>query len=134
PEFAEGDSHGTQDDLRQQIADLLLEHVDLISADAVTVFPYSGAESLDPAYCNRLGHLLVQLLAYAVRDSRLDARGGFVGDLHRIVLERTLTMERLFTFAYLAERTALDELALDEALGATSEPWPLVAQLIRRGS
>jgi diguanylate cyclase (GGDEF)-like protein len=43
-------------------------------------------------------------------------------------------MERLFIFAYLIERTALDELALDEALGATGEAWPLVAQLIRRGS
>ncbi len=38
-------------------------------------------------------------------------------------------MERLFTFVYLIERTTLDELALDESLGATSEPWPVVAQL-----
>ena len=36
--------------------------------------------------------------------------------------------------AYLTERTVLDELALDEALGATSEPWPLVAQMVRRAS
>ena len=43
-------------------------------------------------------------------------------------------MERLFTFAYLTERTALDELALNETIGATSEPWPLVAQLVRRAS
>jgi two-component system, cell cycle response regulator len=43
-------------------------------------------------------------------------------------------MERLFTFAYLIERTTLDELALDERLGATSEPWPVVAQLVRRAS
>ena len=69
-----------------------------------------------------------------MRDGRLDARGGFVADLHRVVLERALSMERLFTFAYLTERTALDELALDDALGATSEPWPLVAQLVRRAS
>jgi diguanylate cyclase (GGDEF)-like protein len=34
----------------------------------------------------------------------------------------------------LTERTALDELALDDTLGATSEPWPLVAQLVRRAS
>jgi diguanylate cyclase (GGDEF)-like protein len=43
-------------------------------------------------------------------------------------------MERLFTFAYLTERTVLDELALHEDFGATSEPWPLVAQLVRRAS
>src|SRR5438094_210388 len=95
PGFAEEASNDIQDDLRHRISDLLLEHVDPISTDAVAIFPYSGAEMLDAAYCGRLGHLLVQLLAYAVRDSRLDARGGFVGDLHRIVLERTLTMEQL---------------------------------------
>ncbi len=41
---------------------------------------------------------------------------------------------QLFAFAYLVERASLDELALDGATGATSEPWPLVAQLIRRAS
>ena len=76
----------------------------------------------------------MQLLAFAVRDAHLDPRGGFVADLHRVILERTLSMERLATFAYLTERTALDELALDETIGATSEPWPLVAQLVRRAS
>src|SRR4029079_2374243 len=75
-----------------------------------------------------------QLLAFAVRDGRIDSRGGVVADLHRVMLERGLSMERLFTFAYLTERTALDELALDDTLGATSEPWPLVAQLVRRAS
>jgi diguanylate cyclase (GGDEF)-like protein len=51
-----------------------------------------------------------------------------------VVIDRGLSIERLFTFAYLTERTTLDELALNERLGATSEPWPLVAQLVRRGS
>lgn len=127
--------HGhIQDDLRQQTAAVLLRRVDTVTADTVAIFPYSGAETLDTDYCRRLGLLLTQLLAIAVRDGRLDARGGFVADLHRVVLERALSMERLFTFAYLTERTALDELALNDTLGVTSEPWPLVAQLVRRGS
>lgn len=123
-----------QDDLRHRISLALLERVDAITADTVAIFPYSGAETLDSVYCVRLGQLLSQLLAIAVRDGRLDARGGFVADLHRIVLERSLSIERLFTFAYLTERTALDELALNDSIGATSEPWPLVAQLVRRAS
>ena len=113
---------------------LLLARVETITADTVALFPYSGAETLDSDYCARLGLLLTQLLAIAVRDGRLDTRGSFVADLHRVVAERALSMERLFTFAYLTERTALDELALDDTLGATSEPWPLVAQLVRRAS
>ena len=123
-----------QDDLRQQTSSVLLERVDVITADTVAIFPYSGAETLDTDYCRRLGLLLTQLLAAAVRDGRLDARGGLVADLHRVVLERSLSMERLFTFAYLTERTALDELALNDTIGATNEPWPLVAQLVRRAS
>jgi diguanylate cyclase (GGDEF)-like protein len=77
---------------------------------------------------------VVQLLALAVRDGRLDPRGPVVAELHRVMGERPLAVEQLFTFAYLLERTALDEVALDEQIGVTSEPWPLVAQLVRRAS
>jgi len=124
-----------QDDLRQRLAALLIEHTDTISADAVAIFPYSGPELMDqPAYCSRLGRLLVQLLSFAIRDGRLDARVGFVSDLYRVAMECPLSLQQLFIFAYLTERTALDELALNEDIGATSEPWPLVAQLVRRAS
>ncbi len=123
-----------QDDLRQQIAVVLTTRADAVTADTVAIFPYSGAETLDSEYSFRLGRLLTEVLAFAIRDGRLDPRGRFVADLHQIVLERSLSMERLFTLAYLTERTALDELALDDALGATSEPWPQVAQLLRRAS
>jgi diguanylate cyclase (GGDEF)-like protein len=124
----------SQDDLRQQISTALVEQLEIITADTVAIFPYTGSEQLDDGYRHRVGQLLTQLLAFAVRDGRLDARGGFVGDLHRMILERSLSSERLFTFAYLTERTALDELALSETIGATSEPWPVVAQLVRRAS
>ena len=123
-----------QDELRQEISAAIVEQADLITSDTVAIFPYSGSEQLDADYCLGVGRLLTQLLALSVRDGWLDARGGLVGDLHRTVLERSLPAERLFTFAYLTERTALDELALSETIGATSEPWPNVAQLVRRAS
>jgi diguanylate cyclase (GGDEF)-like protein len=123
-----------QQDLREQISSILLDRADVVTADVVAIFPYSGGEALDSECCQRLGHLLTRLLAFGVRDGRVDSRGAFIANLHRIVIERLLSMERLFTFAYLTERTALDELALSETIGATSEPWPLVAQLVRRAS
>jgi diguanylate cyclase (GGDEF)-like protein len=132
--YVDESSGHIQDDLRRQLAAVLIERADVVTADTVAIFPYSGAETLDTGYCQRLGQLLTQLLAFAVRDGRLDPRGGFVADLHHLVLERPLSMERLFTFAYLTERTALDELALNHTIGATSEAWPLVAQLVRRAS
>jgi diguanylate cyclase (GGDEF)-like protein len=134
PSFAEEAAANLPDDLRQQISSMLIDRIDLVTADTVAIFPYSGTENLDADYCARLGRLLVESLAIAVRDGRLDARSGFVADLYRASLERPLSIERLFTLVYLIERTVLDEIALDEAIGATSEPWPLVAQLVRRAS
>ena len=134
PAFAGEAAANLQDDLRQRISSVLVERADLITADTIAIFPYSGTESLDAPYCGRLGQLLVQLLAAAIRDARLDARSGTMAHLSRLTLERSLSIERLFTLVYLTERTVVDELALDEAIGATSEPWPLVAQLIRRAS
>ena len=132
--YADDANGNVQDDLRQQVSSIVLERVDVVTADTVAIFPYSGAEALDAEYCHKLGRLLAELLALVIRDGRIDPRGGFVADLHRVVLERALSMERLFTFAYLTERTTLDELALSETIGATTEPWPLVAQLVRRAS
>ncbi len=123
-----------QEDLRQQVSEVILDRAGLLVWDTVAIFPYSGTEHLELDYCNRIGQLLVQLLALGVREGRVDSRGGFVADLHRIALERSLPVERLFTFVYLLERTVLDELALSEKIGATSEPWPLAAQLVRRAS
>lgn len=132
--FADGRDTLAQEDLRQKIAATLLERLESVAADAVSVFPFSGDHPLDVDYARRVGHLLVQILAISVRDARVDSRGGFVADLHRVALERSLSTEQLFTFAYLVERTALDEIALGESIGATSEPWPTVAQLVRRAS
>jgi diguanylate cyclase (GGDEF)-like protein len=102
--------------------------------DTVAIFPFSGTELLEPEYCNRIGEIVVQMLLLAIRNGKVDPRGGVVADLQRVALERNLSAGRLFTFAYLLERSALDELALSETIGATTEPWPLVAQLVRRAS
>lgn len=123
-----------QDDLRQQVAAALVSRTTFVAADTVSMFPYTGAEMLDQEFCGRLSQLLVQLLAFAIRDGHVDPRGGYVAGLRTLVLERSLSMDQLFTFAYLTERAALDEIAVNEALGATTEAWPLVAQLARRAS
>jgi diguanylate cyclase (GGDEF)-like protein len=132
--FGDEDGGRMQDDLRQKISALILERASLLVGDTVAIFNFSGSEPLEPDYCNRIGQLLVQLLAAAVREGKADPRSGFVVDLHHQMIERNLAVERLFTFAYLMERTVLDELALSETVGATSEPWPVVAQLVRRAS
>jgi diguanylate cyclase (GGDEF)-like protein len=123
-----------QVDLRQEVSEAILDRAGLLVWDTVAIFPFSGAEVLETEYCHRIGQLIVQLLALGVREGRVDPLSGFVADLHRVALERSLPVERLFTFVYLLERTVLDELALSDKIGATSEPWPLAAQLVRRAS
>jgi diguanylate cyclase (GGDEF)-like protein len=134
PGFAADGGEHVQDDLRQQVSAVILDRAPVLVWDAVAIFPFSGTELLEPEYCNRIGELFVQILALAVREGKVDARSAFVASLHRVATERNLSAERLFTFVYLIERTALDELALNDTIGATSEPWPLVAQLVRRAS
>jgi diguanylate cyclase (GGDEF)-like protein len=113
---------------------VLLDRSDEIAADTAAIFPPSAEETWDSRDCRRVGRLLVQLLGFAVRDGRVDARGSFVADLHQLVRECVVSADRLFSFAYLVERTALDDLATDETIGAMTEAWPLAAQLVRRAS
>jgi diguanylate cyclase (GGDEF)-like protein len=123
-----------QEDLREQIAAAIQDRGSVLVWDTVAIFPYSGTELLDSDYCNRIGDVVVQMLLLAIRNGKIDPRGGIVADLHRIAQDRSLMAGRLFTFVYLFERSTLDELALNDTIGATSEAWPLVAQIVRRAS
>ena len=118
--------------VRWQTAELLLERADIIVADTVAVFPFSGPQRLEAEYCMRLGTAFTRLMADAVRASSIDSRSGAVFDLVTLIAQRSLTPEQVFTFAYLAQSTAIDELSLNTSIGATTEPWPQVAQIVRR--
>lgn len=125
---------GAEGDLRTRVATLLLDRAAVITADAAGLYPHTAGSSLDHDYGARLAQALIRLLAIAVREARVDPRGGPVATLRAAVLERSIEPEQLFALAYLTERSALDDLAFDGALGATSEAWPVVAQLVRRAS
>lgn len=120
-------------DVRVEIARVLLERADAIVSDSVAIFPYSGPQPLETDYCERLGRHLLQLTSASL-EGRLAAESENLVDLQRLVADRGLPMQRLFDFVYLLERTVLDEIALDGAIGATSEPWPVVGQAVRKAS
>jgi diguanylate cyclase (GGDEF)-like protein len=119
---------------REQLARILDQRIDVVINDAISVFPFAGIESLDTERGSALGALLLQLLISATRDGELDSRSRRVADLQNLATDNGLSIGQLFSFAYLIERAALDELALDESFGATSEPWAAVAQMVRRAS
>src|SRR6266705_1179950 len=119
---------------RSQVARILEQHSDVILNDAVAIFPFAGAESSDHDRSANLADLILQLLTTAVREGELDQRTGRVADLRQLAIDFSLTVRQLFGLVYVIERAALDELALDESSGATSEGWPGIAQMVRRGS
>lgn len=119
--------------LRWQTADLLQDRRDIILSDTVAVFPSTAPHRLETDYCVRLGTALLRLLSDAVRNGRADARSGAVVDFIVIANQRALAPEQVFTFAYLTLNTAIDELSLDPVVGATTDPWPQVSQIVRRG-
>jgi diguanylate cyclase (GGDEF)-like protein len=132
--FGRAQAPGVQDDLRERVSNVLLDRATVITADTVAVFPYTVGAAIDSEQCARLGGALLRLLSAAVRDGHVDSRGELIAAVRALVFERSIETTHLFTCAYLVERTALDELALDASIGAMTEPWPLVAQLVRRGS
>src|ERR1044071_1371480 len=88
-----------QDVLRQRTAAILLERVNAVTANTVAVLSSGSAATLDGDPNHHVRLRMTQLLTIAGRTGSLDARGGFVADLHRVVVERALTTEQLFTFA-----------------------------------
>src|SRR5258706_2612208 len=111
-----GDTSGYQEDLGQRISAVFAEKATSIVADAAAMFPFGSAQTLDRQDCLRIATMLLQLLGRSVRDGRIDTDSDLVAALHRSLQERSLQMERLFAFAYLVERTALDELPLHQAI------------------
>jgi diguanylate cyclase (GGDEF)-like protein/excisionase family DNA binding protein len=125
--------NGAANDVRTEVLRVLAERSDAIVSDTVAIFPYSGPQPLDSEYCERLGRRLLQLTSASL-EGRLAVESESLTDLQHLVADRNLSMQRLFDFVYLMERTLLDEIALDGAIGATSEPWPVVAQAVRKAS
>lgn len=119
---------------RSQTARILELRSEIILNDAVAIFPFAGAESADRNRSANLADLILQLLTVAIREGELDPRTNRVADLRQLAMDFGLSVRQLFGLVYVMERAALDELALDESSGATTEGWPGVAQIVRRGS
>ena len=133
--FAGEDGGQFQDDLRQQISTALLERIDTITSDTMAIFPYSGSdEALDQEYCQQVGRLLLQLLAFAVRDGLLDPRGRFVANLP---LAQRLQNLRAAFFVHprLRERLAQRHVALiDDVMTSGATLHEATATLLRAGA
>lgn len=130
------DSNYVQDvvELRTHVARSLQGRAEAIVKDTIAVYPFAGMESISLDDLAPLAGLIFQLITHAIREGTLDSRTTAVADLGQMMEKKEIDLRGAFNITYLMERSALDELAVDESFGATSEPWPVIAQMVRRAS
>jgi diguanylate cyclase (GGDEF)-like protein len=121
-------------EFRPRLAQFLQRHRDAIVKDTVAVCVFAGMEPVAPEDRASLVGLTFQLLSEAVREGTLDSRAAAVAELGQLLSDKGIESRVVFNVAYLMERTALDEMAGDDSIGATSQPWQVTEQTIRRAS
>ena len=130
------DSNDVQDEveLRSYAARSLQSRAEAIVKDTMSVYAFAGMEGVALDDRARLADLMFQLITDAVREGTLDSRTAAVAALGHMMGEKDIGVRVAFNVVYLMERSALDELAVEESFGATSQPWPVIAQMVRRAS
>jgi diguanylate cyclase (GGDEF)-like protein/excisionase family DNA binding protein len=118
-------------DVRSRTSALIRERQDALSADIVSHIA-GLATDLEPKNLHGFAELLLRLFAASVDAGTLDTESAAMRDLARF--SPPLTTRQLLDAIHGTERVLLDEIALDDRLGATSEPWALVAHTVRRAS
>jgi diguanylate cyclase (GGDEF)-like protein len=121
-------------ELRTQLGRSLHGRAEAIVGDTISVCLFAGMERVATEDRARLVGLTFQLLTGAVREGALDSRTAVVAQLGQLLTDRGIDARMLFNVVYLMERTALDEVAGDDSFDASSQPWPVVAQMVRRAS
>jgi diguanylate cyclase (GGDEF)-like protein len=118
-------------DVRSRTSALIRERQEALSADIVSQIAALETD-LDPKELQGCGELLLRLFAASVDAGTLDTQSAAMRDLARYC--PPLTTRQLLDAVHESERVILDEIALDDRLGATSEPWAVVAHAIRRAT
>lgn len=118
-------------DVRSRTSALIRERQEALSGDVVTLMGGLGT-GLQPEDLHGCAGLLLRLFAASVDAGTLDTQSAAMRDLARYC--PPLTTRQLLDSVHHAERVILDDVALDDRLGATSEPWALVAHAIRRAT
>jgi len=121
-------------ELRKQVARALLARGRAIVKESIAVYAFAGLDNVTAPDRLRLAESLFQLLTGAIHDGALDARSTPVVETRAFAADTAVSVRALFELVHLMERSALDELAMDESFGAASEPWPAIAQMVRRAS
>lgn len=114
-------------DVRAEIASLIRAHDGSLVEDLSAAL--AGTPGLSNEGWRECASALFALFSLAIDKGELDARRGALHDLSRF--SPPASIRQIVRAIHAAERVLLDELALDDGLGATSDRWPLVAHAVR---
>jgi len=118
------------DEVRRRAAEAIRQRREALAADidvlAAAAFPGPSGD-VRARLVGQIIDLLAATLA-APGDGSAEA-----ADPHTVE-DAGLRLVDLFAAVRLAERSALEELALDDAIGAASQHWPVVTELLRSAS
>ncbi len=132
-EDASGSAHAPAAALRQEAVTAIRERAAALTSDLsgelCSLFP----DALNSETAHSTAGLILTLLLSAIENGELSPRAGAVHDLERLCLG-VLGTRNLFHAVDHACQIIGDELALDDRLGATSEPWPMVLMFVRRAA
>jgi hypothetical protein len=113
--------------MREQIAAAIRQRAQRLALDLRSAV--SDAAGIDPIEGAACADALLTLLTRVVEDGTLDAPAIEPPDVAQF--PPGVSIRQVVKVADRVERGLLDELALHDRLGATSEPWPLVAHSVR---
>lgn len=117
-------------DIRTSIA-ATLRHEQMSLTEDISA-SIGGMAGVDPSGTREFSSILVHLFASAAEAGGLDQSRRVLHDFADAA--GTMLVRHVIQAIHRAERVMLDELALDEELGATSERWPMTAHVIRTAS
>jgi diguanylate cyclase (GGDEF)-like protein len=125
------DSASISGDVRSRTSALIRGRQEALTHDVTSAISRFG-DILDREAWRGCAELLLRLFATSVDAGSLDAQSAAMRDLARY--SPPLNMRQLLNCVHRAEGVILDDLALDARLGATSEPWAIVAHAIHRAT
>jgi diguanylate cyclase (GGDEF)-like protein len=119
--------------LRGEVAGALRKKREALAGALVPRVAAESQLALTPQAARRIAQLILEMLATSV-EFRGERTGNELLRELQALLGSTATARDLFGCVHVCERAVLDELAVSEILGAISQPWPHVTQMVRRAS
>jgi diguanylate cyclase (GGDEF)-like protein len=116
-------------DVRSRASAIMRERDTALTSDLAASITI-GIDALEGEGCRGFAALLVRLMMISVESGALDPQSAAVRELAGHC--PPLTTREIVEGVHAAERIVLDEIALDEDVGATSESWLLVTHAVGR--